>query len=246
MKTGNVYLYTDPVTGQNLYGGSTQDGDHMRRHREHLKEKDRLGRYLRAFPKGQEPQPIELWRGEFDDAWLLHSVEWFYQTSLGTRLAFGGFNIQDPAWFDYAAMGREGGPIGCAALDRWRKNNPEKPGEVFRDWVKNNPEKAAANARKAAAGVSAALKGKAKSEVTRQRMRESFTEERRRMIGDMTRGKTPHNKGKKHSPDTRRKMSESHTGTHAARRGGAVAGHIRWHFRRGIVSKSCSLCQSMK
>lgn len=135
-----------------MYVGSTQDGDTVRRHREHLKEKKSIGPWLRSFALA--PEPKEITRLIFDDVSMLFWWEDHFIETLETNVAFGGLNQTRAQGPDHAAIGKLGGqsPVaGMSRIEHLRRigkiGGSRTDGSGPRKWAKLHPEQASENGR---------------------------------------------------------------------------------------------------
>ena len=110
VKSGSIYVYVDPKTGRAMYVGSTRDGNTMRRHAVHLREKGSIGPWLRAF--ANPPTPCEIEKVEYAVAEELLQRETQLQGELCTLRSQGGLN-KILAWPapDHSVIGKLGGGI---------------------------------------------------------------------------------------------------------------------------------------
>lgn len=108
LKLGSIYAYNDPVTGHPVYVGSTRDGNTMRRHAVHLREKTSIGPWLRSF--SDPPIPYEIEKPKYDTAAVLLQREAHFQKELCTLRSQGGLN-KILAWPapDHSVIGKLGG-----------------------------------------------------------------------------------------------------------------------------------------
>lgn len=245
MAIGSIYLYRNPDTQKPMYVGSTQDGNTMRRHREHVKEKRSIGPWLRSFC--EPPIPTEICKHEYFNIEDLFNLENKFMHIFKTRKKHGGLNVavagQLPAqdkdqiikaahmgftrikelYPDLSVLGN----IGASAYAQLIKLHPEI--EVARRWKIGNAHRGIRRGPHTDAhrkSIGNALRGKPKSI------------EHAKRVAEARRNRD----GWKPSEETKQKIRNTLSGRKGSPLGGMIATHNRWHARRGFMNLQCQYC----
>jgi hypothetical protein len=245
MRTGSIYAYEYPGSGRVVYVGSTQDGNTLRRHREHLKTNGALGRWLHWYGAGETPVPREVERIEYESVDDLLRREAYWQEELGTMRVQGGLN-KVPAWPfpDHAAIGRLGGQqaleSGRLALMRASRTIECKREGGHRGGLIGGPIAARRN-------VESGQLEQARALIPPEHMRErgrrigldwgSINGQRNVENGRLARARTLI------TPEQRRTVARKNIESGLYTRLAYSTNHKRWHVNRNIVNPECPVCQ---
>jgi hypothetical protein len=217
LRIGSIYAYEYPGSGRDVYVGSTQDGDTMRRHREHLREKKSVGPWLRWYEPEETPRPRNIELVEYENVSELLKRETFWQEKLGTFRAQGGLN-KVPAWpaADKSIIGK----IGAANQSIEDKSKAGKIGGKVTH--QSHPDLASES------GKIGGCKGI-------RRLRELYPDKLQEWAikGGKNGGVLGGIRTNELHPDHGCWLGSTH-----GRRGM----HNRWHLSRGIVNPNCEFC----
>lgn len=230
MRVGSIYAYTMPGFERDVYVGSTQDGNTLRRHKQHLKSKKDLGNFLRWYLPDRVPLPREIERVEYESVEELLKRETYWQEKLGTMRAQGGFN-KVPAWPgpDYAAIGKHAHELDPELASRNGHRSQKLHPELIyhlQKYAKLNPGHASI-----AGKLGGALGGRA-SVANGHPAKANGWRRIHKMYPELAKAAAKH-------------MNEVATYENLAK-GGRAANHSRWHIARGRFNPVCKLCVALQ